>query len=327
MASMKGRPHKTDPKWKVIEHVAALIEKTLDPGADVQLNQFLPELKSGGKRQCDVTVRTGPAARRTLSIVEVQRRHRRVDVAMLDGWIGKMEAVGAQHLVAVSTRGFQKGAIARAQERGPTVRLCTLQDLEAERWSALGLNRAWTFVAHDIGNYTRVGLHSDGPPVTGRLENDDPRFTDPDGRSVSLNDIVRRAVMSHDGPVRKPGDHTFKISIEGPFLFRLDESSSSRVAVIEVDGVDSIRHESVPIELAEYTQMGEGAARTWVMTAKVTNKKEQIVHVTFRPAADGRLTPDMSAVSFSGFDPDDAFTLRFGNDRLDVWSERVRPGR
>src|SRR5262245_34193638 len=131
MAKRRKKERKQEPKWRMVERVVGLIEATLDPGATVEHDVNLPDLATPGHtRQCDVVVTTGPQHRRTRTIVEVQRRGKKAEVAHFDAWVAKMRAVGAQHLVCVSTAGYPSSVADKAAQLGPTVRLATLKELE-----------------------------------------------------------------------------------------------------------------------------------------------------------------------------------------------------
>jgi len=67
-----------DAGWVSAEQIAALIERALTPDAEVRHDVKLAELVSGRLRQCDVVIASGPAARRIVTIVEVQKRKRSV---------------------------------------------------------------------------------------------------------------------------------------------------------------------------------------------------------------------------------------------------------
>lgn len=83
MAKRAKKERKTEPKWRTVERVAALIEKIIDPGNKVEHDVHLPDLETAGHtRQCDVVITSGVEHRRTRTMVEVQRRGRKVEVAL-----------------------------------------------------------------------------------------------------------------------------------------------------------------------------------------------------------------------------------------------------
>src|SRR5262249_40917959 len=122
---------KPEPAWRLVERVAALLGKSLIPGAIVEHDGQLPVLTShaGHERQCDVVVKYGPPPRQVISIVEVQKRDRNVGPKDFADWLKKMRQVGAQTLICVSTKGFSSAVLEEARQIGPTVRLLTLREL------------------------------------------------------------------------------------------------------------------------------------------------------------------------------------------------------
>ena len=115
-----------EPRWKLIERVVALLEKTLTPDCHIEHNKKLPELVTGTLRQCDVIIRCGKPPRSTLTIVEVQKRNRKVTIGTYEGWCKKREKLGAQHLICVSVEGFPGSVVKDLAAQGDTVRLMTL---------------------------------------------------------------------------------------------------------------------------------------------------------------------------------------------------------
>jgi len=121
-----------DPLWKIKEKIVTILERHLSHGAKIERDQNLKVItsKSGRTRQCDVVITEGTKARPTISIVEVQQRDSKPSIGDFSNWLIKMEEVGAQHLICVSEKGFPASIIEKAEERGPSVRLLTLKELE-----------------------------------------------------------------------------------------------------------------------------------------------------------------------------------------------------
>lgn len=117
-----------------MEKVVSILEKHISAEVNVSHDVELPVLNSssGRTRQCDVVIVTGTGARQTTTIVEVQKRKSKPDINTFNGWIGKLEEVGGQHLICVSEAGFPKSVLEKARAIGPKVRLLTLTQLEAE---------------------------------------------------------------------------------------------------------------------------------------------------------------------------------------------------
>ncbi|WP_191830888.1 restriction endonuclease [Pseudomonas fluorescens] len=118
-----------------LEKIVELIERSISPTARIEQNVFLPVLTStqGHTAQCDIIIRNGPPHRKTLTIVEVQDRNSKVDINTFRGWLGKIEDVGAQHLICVSRKDFASSIKEKAAQSGSKIFLITLKDLSPEK--------------------------------------------------------------------------------------------------------------------------------------------------------------------------------------------------
>ncbi len=155
MAKLKRKPKKrtkktpvskrrtTEPHWKTVEKVVALLEKSLAPESRVRHNVMLPCLITGHKVQCDVVIETGQEPRVTRTIVEVQKRNSRVKPNDFRGWCQKIRDVGAHRLICVSAKPFPQSVRDKvARELGPTVWLLRLEALRIEQWPFQVINNA-----------------------------------------------------------------------------------------------------------------------------------------------------------------------------------------
>lgn len=123
----------SEPDWKLIERITALLEKSLSPSATVRHNVMLPVIGKPNRspRQCDIVIEYGEPPRHIITIVEVQKRNRKPTITTFHGWIAKMREVGAQSLICVSALGFPKSIIDDVKTtHGPTVRLLKLEQLQ-----------------------------------------------------------------------------------------------------------------------------------------------------------------------------------------------------
>ncbi|UVM21639.1 hypothetical protein [Pseudomonas wadenswilerensis] len=118
-----------------LEKIVEIIERSISPTARIEQNVFLPVLTStqGHTAQCDIVIRNGSPPRETLTIVEVQDRNSKVDINTFRGWLGKIEDVGAQHLICVSRKDFASSIKEKAGQSGSKIFLVTLKDLSPER--------------------------------------------------------------------------------------------------------------------------------------------------------------------------------------------------
>lgn len=131
---MKQRQRKrTATPWLVHERLVAFLEKTIAPGSIVRHNVKMPVLGSNTRRrrQCDVVVLAGKPPRQTTTIVEVQKRGRKVGISEFHGWLAKMNEIGANQLICVSERGFSRDVVEAAAKHGSQVKLQVFGTSEA----------------------------------------------------------------------------------------------------------------------------------------------------------------------------------------------------
>ncbi len=123
-----------EPEWKTVEWLVALLEKFLNPEeSSVTTNERIPVLgkPSRERKEFDVVIRQRVGPRTHMIVFEIQNRSRRIGIDSLDKWLKKMESVGANKLVCVSTKGYTKDAISAAKEEyGGRVDLLTFNDLK-----------------------------------------------------------------------------------------------------------------------------------------------------------------------------------------------------
>ena len=206
MAKPKKKPVSkkgtTEPQWKTVEKVVALLEKSLAPEARVRHNVKLPCLTTGHEEQCDVVIEMGQEPRVTRTIVEVQKRNERVKPNEFRGWCQKLRDVGANRLICVSAKPFPRSIKDKvAKELGPTVLLVRLEALEAKQWpfqivnNAMKVYKSKVEVDSTIKPNPLLIFHPDQNPFqeyTGEL------FS-----AASLPNVIRRE--GHAGPIAVDG--------------------------------------------------------------------------------------------------------------------------
>lgn len=118
-----------------LEKIVEIIERSISPSAKIEQNVFLPILTSveGHTAQCDIVIRNGNPPRETLTLIEVQDRNSKVDINTFRGWLGKIDDVGAQHLICVSRKDFPSSIKEKASQSGSKIFLITLKELPPER--------------------------------------------------------------------------------------------------------------------------------------------------------------------------------------------------
>lgn len=321
MAKRTKKQAKREPKWKMIERVVGLLEAALDPDAKVEHNVDLPDLATPGHtRQCDVVVTTGPQHRRTRTIVEVQRRGRKVEVAHFDGWVAKMRTVGAQHLICVSSAGYPLSITDKAAQLGPTVRLITLKELEGNSplvQGALGKVRVRQVGTTD---FPKIELLVKKPahvgPGLGEILQHETNFLTAQGEKLSLNQIAQRLLNAHRiSDNLEPGTHPVQFETSDSLTFIQNEAFGPVRLRFTANVV--VHDVGVSCEVLEYKHSSEDDPLAWILIGETPRPDAEGVYelkVTFRPGSDGRLTPH--AVNIVGLVPGDMFSAEVAQHRV-----------
>ena len=117
---------------KELELLIKMIQKHIEPDAVVQHDIHLPVIgsPSGRTRQCDIVITSGPSHRKTITIIEAQDRTSQVDINTFNGWLAKLDEIGAQHLICVSRLEFPESIKEKAFNQGNKVKLVNLKDAD-----------------------------------------------------------------------------------------------------------------------------------------------------------------------------------------------------
>lgn len=295
----------SEPQWKTVEKVVALLEKALAPEARVRHNVRLPCLTTGREEQCDVVIEMGQEPRVTRTIVEVQKRNERVKPNDFRGWCQKMRDVGANRLICVSAKPFP-GSIKDkvAKELGPAVLLVRLEALETKQWpfqivnNAMKVYRAKVEVDSSIKPNPLLEFHPDQNPFRAYI-----------GQclsAASLPNVIRREGHAELLPLVDLVNEGVRLLSEHPSFIRMPEGVC-RIAVrwspkgvsfcfngqtapvqdVKVVYVVENTSDSFPFEISSYTQEGHDTL-AWVVraTGKVDGQDAEI-RFTCTPSADG----------------------------------------
>lgn len=120
-----------DPKWRKFEKTIAGIHKFAEMGASVVRDDHITGKITKRKRQVDVSVRFTHGFTEYLLIVECKNYKHKVPVRDVEALRTKMQDVGANHAVMVTTVGYQAGAVETA--RAYNIELRTLAE-EVSDW-------------------------------------------------------------------------------------------------------------------------------------------------------------------------------------------------
>ncbi len=289
--------------WKVIEEVAGLLEKSLAPSAKVCRNVLLPVIGKSRKRQCDIVITCGLLPRQTVSIVEVQKRTRKPDINTFHGWCRKMQEVGAQHLICVSTKGYPKSIVDEvANTYGPMVRLLTLNEMRQPEMPGLTIIRP--FIIHKKPKFK---LEAVGPKVklegyreekVLHLNTADKVFTIDDSTEFkSINELTVSAMNEvansfHQENIEEPDRYHVEMTLGSKDKELWLHIKGKPYKVMELPTRICIETEvsTIPLQSFEYHQESIDGALAWVAVAEgMSGNKPISVRLVFGKDAQGLL--------------------------------------
>ncbi|MEU8680782.1 restriction endonuclease [Streptomyces sp. NPDC048611] len=110
--------------WREYEKRVTELLAALDPNATVKHNQKIDGEISGVPRQIDALAEGSIAGQSMRVVVEAKCHGRKVNIEMIDGFVGKLLDLGAERGIFYSAAGFTDGAIRRAnRQRNPNIGL------------------------------------------------------------------------------------------------------------------------------------------------------------------------------------------------------------
>ena len=266
-------------EWIELELLVKLIEKSISPDSIVDHDVWLPVINSkcGAKCKCDIVIRSGKAPRETITIVEVQKRKKKVDKNDFRGWMEKVEEVGAQHLICVSQHDFPKSIKEKAFFSGHKVRLVTLQKLEVENIPLFLLNTKYEYVNFNLKvikkcdtGYSKSELEQLGILEKVRskinskekIDSNTKIFSLDRKKMVSLFLLCRDFYSPPNGTITGEGAISFKLK-NGHELYMCEADCFYRVRLdCEFEWSNEVLKS--PISVLSYEQMS-GGSLAWVV--------------------------------------------------------------
>ena len=121
-----------DPKWKRFEKVVNAIHELKLEGAEVKFDDEIIGKRTGRPRQIDISARFRHGFYDYLIVVECKDYNGKIPIEKLEAFRSKIEDVGAQKGIMVSSGGFQAGAEATAKTYN--IDLFTLEEVKTD-WS------------------------------------------------------------------------------------------------------------------------------------------------------------------------------------------------
>ncbi|MFH6598639.1 hypothetical protein ACEVAQ_07945 [Ectopseudomonas khazarica] len=266
-----------------LEKIVEIIERSISPGAKIEHNVFLPILTSaeGHTAQCDIVIRNGNPPRETLTLIEVQDRNSKVDINTFRGWLGKIEDVGAQHLICVSRKDFPSSIKEKVSQSGSKIFLITLTELPPERIPLEFIRFIFQYRHLDIksirnvrpfvapGQIEKFGLK----PMSHSF---DERVWSLDGENmISLLDICRRKIKPENitpvtsGYIEGSNSLLFNLT-DNERLFYSHNGKLVRMG-LEYEFEWGFEYAEIPMSIASYEQDKHGAL-AWLF--EVTHKSK-----------------------------------------------------
>jgi hypothetical protein len=293
---------------RVVEEVAALLEKSITPFAKVEHNVRLPVIGKSRRRQCDVVITSGEQSRKTITIVEVQKRQRKPDITTFHGWHRKMEEVGAQHLICVSMLGYPKSIIEEvATTYGPTVRLLTLAQLRETKIP--GLEFVYPYLLYKLPHFTVEAVGPGAKLKRQPLENrpatlsltftaNDKIFTIDNSQELqTLNELIAHD-FSHinqmfiERHIKEPNSYSLEITLvpaEHNLWLNLDGQQHKVLSLPVKLSVETTVY-NIPLTILSYQQQFIDGVLAWVTLAKgIIEDKEVSVQLVFKVDNNGFL--------------------------------------
>lgn len=266
-----------------LEKIVEIIERSISPTARIEQNVFLPILTStqGHTAQCDIVIRNGSPPRETLTIVEVQDRNSKVDINTFRGWLGKIEDVGAQHLICVSRKDFASSIKEKAGQSGSKIFLITLKDLSPERIPMDFIKFTFLYQHIDIkdvrnvrpfigaGQIAKLGLkptqHTFGDKIWSLDKINMISLVEICRSSIRSNQTLLNPATSKDGV----GKVSFSIAGEDTLYCYLNDDFV-RIG-LDCEFEWEYEHALIPMSVASYEQDQHGAL-AWLFEAAYNSK-------------------------------------------------------
>lgn len=121
-------------KFKKFEFLAAKIQRNLTPFDTVILNDKIRGIKSGIKRQIDITVKKNISDKIYISAIDCKDTSRAVNIKKVEETIGLFEDIPVDQRIIISASGFTDNALTRGTNDG--IKMYRLIDTEDHEWKS-----------------------------------------------------------------------------------------------------------------------------------------------------------------------------------------------
>lgn len=294
MNLMKQKTSK--PKWKLIEEIVAILEKSLTPFAKVEHNVRLPVIGRSGERQCDVVIRYGDSPRQFIVIVEVQERKTKPDITTFDGWVAKMRSVGAQRLICVSAVGYPKSIIDEVKlKHGSTVLLLTLEELQTLKIGNIIFSFKYAFELTPKFSFKSIGpAKLKNPPLDKGLQftNYDKVFkVEKETNCLSLYDLISKclneiSLVERSKGLPDLGDGTvrFVVGSTTKNLWLYIGEQRFKILELPIEVEVNTQQSKIPLTYHAYKQDGVNSPLAWAVSLE--NKGTLIFRISSQESSE-----------------------------------------
>ncbi len=202
--------------WKQFEELVLRIQNDIAKDAIVSHNESLID-KSGIKRQIDVLIKQKIGFDEALIIVECKRHKHPIPIGLIESFCTKLKDLNASYGILVSSNGFTKGAIKKAELHN--VKLYSIESALEENWKKIVGKAAWLdFIKSEIESLRVETIPNELQNLSFESE-----FLDNEGNIFSLKQIFETAKDKFDIN-EEPGNHRLTILFEHE-LFSKNENS------------------------------------------------------------------------------------------------------
>jgi hypothetical protein len=127
---------RSEPSWREFERMVAMIEESAVPqGAAVKSPDRIRDLTTGEMREVDASIRFRLGTVEILITIECQRRSRKANDTWIEQLATKKQKLGAARTIAVSKKGFTRGAHLTAEHHGIELRrLSEVTPQDVKEW-------------------------------------------------------------------------------------------------------------------------------------------------------------------------------------------------
>lgn len=290
---------------KEFEQLVAHIEQAAVPrGAVVKWNEYIPDIQTGTPRQCDVTIRYKIGTVDILVVIEARKRKKKDDVSWLGELKERRDAVGASKIIGVSSSGFSKELLRKAELSAIELRTLaevTPSDIEAWFLPPGGTVHVFRLVEEVLCAFYLVGPN--GQPEMeplGVIDSEMPVFyhnhvASPFSTSVffqllELHDPKAFQDIPLDGTKTKLG---FTVTFPRGDLWVISNDVQSDVHQVVISGLVSYQSAVCPLEDGQhylYSAHGGEAIQHSIFTAELMDMQVRFDHQSSGSAGEGKVS-------------------------------------